>query len=288
MTPTHSPIVRRRRLAAELARLRQESGKTLNDVAAALECSPAKISRIESAAVTIRVQDLRALLDFYAVAGTDRPALLDLARQSRGHGWWFAYADLIGETMQTLVGLEDEATRVALYESHGIPGLLQTPEYAQAVMSRFQDFSAAELAQGLELRMRRQAIFDRDVPPELLVVLDEAALRRAPAGADIMAGQYDKLLEVAARPACTLQVLPLGGLNPYGAVPFSVLWFADGTEPQAAYAELPASEHLIDRTAAVGQYAAAFGDLAGCALSPAESADLVRAIAREGGAGRRR
>jgi transcriptional regulator with XRE-family HTH domain len=289
MTPTHSPIVRRRRLAAELGRLRQESGKTLTDVAAALECSPAKISRIETAAVTCRVQDLRDLLDLYAVPDDDRPPLVDLARQSRGRGWWYSFADLIDEPMQTLVGLEDEASRIMLYEPHCVPGLLQTTGYAQAIMALGGDFTADELTQGLDLRIRRQAIFDREPAPELLVVLDEAALRRAPAGADVMAGQYDKLLEIAARPTCTLQVLPLAaGLNLHGSVPFSVLWFAGEAEPQAAYAELPASEHLIDRTAAVGQYAAAYNALAGSALPPAESADLVGEIARAGGGSGRR
>jgi transcriptional regulator with XRE-family HTH domain len=281
MAPTHSPIVRRRRLAAELARLRQESGRTLEEVAAVLECSPSKISRIETAAVTCRVQDLRDLLDVYAVPAADRPPLIDLARQSRGRGWWYSYSDLIGEPFQTLVGLEDEASRIMLYEPHGIPGLLQTPEYAQAVMGRARDFSADEIAQGLDLRMHRQAILDRDPPPELHVVLDEAALRRAPA-VEVMAGQYEKLLAVAARSACTVQVLPLAaGLNPYGPVPFAILWFADSAEPQAAYAELPSSEHLIDRTAAVGAYLTAFNDLRGCALPPAESADLIRRIAGE-------
>src|ERR1700733_2276681 len=134
-----SPLMRRRRLAAELHRLRAASHLTLEDVADHLECSPAKISRIENGQVAVRIQDARELLDLYDVDEDQRELLLQLVRQARGKGWWSDYADLLDEGDQTLLSLEDEASAILVYETNLIAPLLQSRRYAWELTSSRND-----------------------------------------------------------------------------------------------------------------------------------------------------
>lgn len=280
MTPQASPVVRRRRLAAELARLRRASGKTLEEAAAWLDCATSKISRIESAQVGARVHDVRTLLEFYGASEDDQDRLLTLAREARGRGWWHAYAGFASETFRTFIGLEDEATRHLIYEPHRVPGLLQTEPYARAIMGRTGDATSGDIERGLTLRMARQEVLRRDPPPALDVVLDESVLHRG--RGDVMAGQCERLLTIARRPGWTLRVLPLDGeAHPYGAVPFTVLGFADPADPQVAYTELLTSGHILDQPETLGRYLAEFADLRRCALSADDSAKLIEETAGE-------
>ncbi len=135
-TPHHSPTVRRRRLAAELRRLREASGKTHEDVAAELGWHRSKIGRIEGAQfVRLSLTDLRALLDLYGVAGTDqREALITLGKEGRERGWWHSYADVLPNPHSVLIGLEAEALSVRAYQAQLVPGLLQTEDYTRAIL----------------------------------------------------------------------------------------------------------------------------------------------------------
>src|SRR5947199_1574891 len=127
-------VVGRRALAADLRRLRTQSHRTIEDVAAYLECSPAKISRIETGAVKVGVQDLRALLDLYDVTGTVRDAMLTLVRQSRQRGWWMDYTDVVPAGSARFFGLEDGASWIGQHSASLVPGLLQTHDYAAALI----------------------------------------------------------------------------------------------------------------------------------------------------------
>lgn len=279
MTPTPSPVANRRRLAAELRRARAAAGLTLQDAAAHLECSTAKISRIESRLVGASIVDVRALADLYRIDGAELDTLLDLARAARGRGWWHAYADMIPNAFGTFIGLEDEATEVDTYEVYVVPGLLQTAAYAQAVMHLRRDEQAETVERGAQLRATRQEILDRPEPPVLRVVIDESALLRAAGvGAGVMAGQYRRLLDVAARPSVTVQVMPLDAPVADGRVSFTVLRFADPGEPAVAYAELLTEAYLLDRAEDVGRYVAQFDALRGTALDPEASAQRIRGL----------
>jgi transcriptional regulator with XRE-family HTH domain len=284
-----SPVVRRRRLAIELRRLRAEAGKNLDEVATYLECSPAKISRIETGQVGARVQDVRELLDFYGVSGPDREALLDLVRQSRQRGWWHAYSDMISDAFRTYIGLEDEATGIRSYETHLVPGLLQTEAYSRAIMTIRRDTPLDEVDRGMGLRRARKQILTRADPPRLSVVLDEAVLRRPVGGPDVMAEQYEHLTGFAGRPNVTVQILPFeAGAHSGGSWPFTILTFADPADPVVAYVETLTIDHYLDRAVDVGQYIAEFDHLRSYALSPTKSRDHITALSSKPKPQRRR
>jgi transcriptional regulator with XRE-family HTH domain len=286
--PTISPVVRRRRLAIELRRLRSEAGRNLDEAAAYLECSPAKISRIETGQVGARVQDVRDLLDFYQVTGADRDALLDLVRQSRQKGWWHRYTDMISDEFQTYLGLEDEATSIRLYETHLVPGLLQTEAYSREIMSIRRDTSLDDVDRGMELRGTRKRLLDRAAPPRLTAIIDEGVLRRPVGSPDLMTEQYEHLLALADRANVTIQILPFGaGAHSSGSWPFTILGFS-GADPVVAYSETLTGRYCTDRAGEVGEYVAAFDQLSGLALPFEESGDLVRELARKPRPARRR
>ena len=186
-----SPTMRRRRLARELARLREDRGMTIREAAAALEWDPSKLSRVEGLQRGIIVRDVRRLLDLYQVSDeTQREALFELARQARQRGWWQAYADVMPSEYANLIGLEAEAAEIRTYQPELIHGLLQTEDYARAVIrSGRPGDTAGEVDRRVEIRMTRQQILDRDGPPRLRVVLNEAAVRRMVGGPDVMRAQ---------------------------------------------------------------------------------------------------
>jgi transcriptional regulator with XRE-family HTH domain len=286
VTDGASPVVRQRRLAVELRRLRLAAGKTLDDAAEYLECSPTKVSRIESGHVRARIQDVREMLDCYGLVGADREALLDLVRQARRKGWWHAYADMIPEAFQTMIGLEDEATAIWTYENHLIPGLLQTEGYARALMASRPGTPADLVERGLQLRTARQAVLSREHGPQLSAVIDEAALRRTAGGPEVMDEQYAHLIAMAASPAVTVQVLPFeAGADAGGSFPFVILGFADHTEPKVVYAELLTAAYFINTADDVRRYLAQFDNLRDRALDPADSLTLIRRLRQQSRSG---
>ncbi len=187
--------MRRRRLARELARLREDRGMTIREAATALEWDPSKLSRVEGLQRGIIVRDVRRLLNLYQVTDeTQREALFELARQAKQRGWWQAYADVMPSEYATLIGLEAEAAEIGTYQPELIHGLLQTEDYARAVIriGRPGD-TADQVDRRVELRMTRQQILDREDPPRLRVVLNEAAIRRMVGGPDVMRAQLARL-----------------------------------------------------------------------------------------------
>src|ERR1700733_358919 len=164
-----SPTMRRRRLARELARLREERGMTIREAAGALEWDPSKLSRVEGLQRGIIVRDVRRLLDLYQVTGQDqREALFELARQAKQRGWWQAYADVMPSEYATLIGMEAEAAEIRTWQPDLVHGLLQTEDYARAVIraGRPGD-TAAEVDRRGEVRVTPQPILDRPHPPPI-------------------------------------------------------------------------------------------------------------------------
>ena len=153
--------MRRRRLAAELHRLRAATHRTLEEVADHLECSPAKISRIENGQVTVRIQDARDLLDLYEVDEEQREVLLQMVRQARGKGWWSDYADVLDESGQTLLSLEDEASSVLVHETSFVTPLLQTRRYAWELLASRTDAELGLVERLVDLRMARQQTLEQ-------------------------------------------------------------------------------------------------------------------------------
>src|SRR6185437_5766116 len=198
MATEQSPTVRRRRLALELRRLREAARLTCEEVAEHLECSASKISRVETGRVSVSPRDVRDMLELYGVTGKERDSLVQLARDSRQKGWWHAYSDPHNPQIGTYVGLESAASEIRVYEVSLIPSLLQTEDYARAIItSGMMNGAGDNTERSVALRMARQPALTRAEPPLLWTVLDEAALRRRVGGAELMRAQLEHVLELA-------------------------------------------------------------------------------------------
>jgi transcriptional regulator with XRE-family HTH domain len=273
--------MRRRRLAAELHRLRAASHLTLEDVADHLECSPAKMSRIENGQVAVRIQDARELLDLYEVDEEQRESLLQMVRQARGKGWWSDYADLLDEGGQTLLSLEDEASAILVYETNLITPLLQTRRYAWELLSARTDSRLDLVERTVDLRMARQQILDRPSAPRLSVVLDEASLRRAVSNRDVMREQYELLAAAAGQPNISLRVLLFGaGAHQAMGFPFQIFEFVDD-DPHLVSVELLSRREVLESAEEVGRYRAAFNQVYQRALEPEESRAFLVNLVKE-------
>lgn len=281
MARTHSPSVRRRRLASELRRLREAQGLTLAQAAAKSGLQRAKLGKIETCDLrTVKTADLDALLNAYGVTDPDKRAVLhQLARQAKERGWWWRYRDVFGET--PLPDFESEACRIRTYETSTLPGLLQTPEYAEAIFRGSRLTDPELIRRRVEARIARREILTRiDDPPHLWAVIDEAALRRPIGGAHVMAEQLRYLLRVARWDHVDIQVLPFAvGAHAALGTPFTILEFAN--DPSIVYVDTVDSGILEERPDSVASYIAVYGELQGAALTSVQSARLLERVLAE-------
>jgi transcriptional regulator with XRE-family HTH domain len=222
-----NPEVKRRRLRVALRQERDAANLTQKEAAEALDWSVSKIIRIEQGAVAVTVTDLRTLLDIYKVTDEKREAeLVELARGSRNQAW-SEYKDIYSPAARTLFGNEAAAKIIYKYEPTFVPGVLQTEEYARALLLGL-GHGEDEIDRIVEVRLGRQELLDRDPPPRLQFILGEAAVSRAVGGRGVMRHQLDKLKELAERPGISLQVLPFSvGAHPRMGEAFTILEFAD-------------------------------------------------------------
>src|SRR5579859_3853604 len=222
-----SPTVRRRRLRYELRRLRAEHGLTIEQVqeASGGDIKAPSISRWENGERSVRPTDLRLLLDIYDVPAEQRDALLTLARQAKERGWWQSYASAIPEWFQVYVGLEAEAARIQEYAAELVPGLLQTPEYYRAFLHTAPAAGREdEINRKIEVRVARQDRLTGEDPAEYWAVLNEAVIRRAVGGAQVMRAQLDHIAGLAELAHVNVQVLPFSaGAHPAMDGGFSIL-----------------------------------------------------------------
>ena len=283
MGTEHSPTVRRRRLALELRRLREAARLTCEEVAEHLECSASKISRVETGRVSVSPRDVRDMLELYGVPGDQRESLVQLARDSRQKGWWHAYSDTMQPQMATYIGLESAASEIRIYEVSLIPGLLQTEDYARAVIKAGMVNSPAEdIERRVSLLMARQPAVIRDDPPKVWAVLDEAALRRRVGGSGLMRLQLEHLLAQAALPNVAVQVIPFaGGAHPAMGRPFIILVFPERVDTDVVYLEDLTSALYLEDVAEVDRYNVFFNHLRATALSFDDSAALITSVLKE-------
>jgi transcriptional regulator with XRE-family HTH domain len=283
MVSEHSPTVRRRRLALELRRLREAAKLTCEEVADHLECSASKISRVETGRVSVSPRDVRDMLELYGVPGAQRESLVQLARDSRQKGWWHAYSDTMQPQMATYVGLESAASEIRIYEVSLIPGLLQTEDYARAVIRAGMVNSPSEdIERRVSLLMARQPAVVREDPPKVWAVLDEAALRRRVGGSGLMRLQLEHLLAQAALPNVAVQVIPFGGgAHPAMGRPFIILVFPERVDTDVVYLEDLTSALYLEDVAEVDRYNVFFNHLRATALSFDDSAALITSVLKE-------
>jgi len=276
----YSPTVRGRRLMRELTRLRQAQGLSLEVAAQRLDFSKSKLYRVENGRSRTTLDDLEDMLDLYAVRSPQREALVQLGRDARKRGWWTAYSDVF---TGSYVGLESEAARIQV-NAHIVPGFLQTEDYARAVIAATRPtLEHSEVDRRVAARTARQkALFGRDVPPEIHVVLDEVALRRQVGGAEAMSAQLATLADASTGPHLTLQVLSFtAGANAGMEGEFVILTFPDPEDPPVAYAEGLMGDVYLESEEELDVYNLAWSHLVDTALSPGESASMIRKIAKE-------
>ncbi|GAA1549197.1 helix-turn-helix transcriptional regulator [Streptomyces albidochromogenes] len=280
MAANNNPTVRKRRLGAELRRLRQASGLKSTEVAERLMVSQPKISHLENGRRTISARDVRDLCVIYGV--TDQQvidSLVRMARECAQPGWWNVYGDI---PQSVYIGLEADAATIHAYEPLVIPALLQTPAYAHAVIAEtIPLLTAAQAATRLKVRLRRQhRIYDPARPLRLWVVLDESALRRAVGGPDIMREQLEHLEAIGAEPHITVQILPYTvGAHPGLSGQFSILRFADSPD-SVVYLERFTSDLYLEKPSDVQHYSVMYDHLQAQALNPHSSRDFITDAAR--------
>jgi transcriptional regulator with XRE-family HTH domain len=278
--PTHSsPTVKRRRLAAELRAYRDRAGLTIEEVAQRLEWSTAKISRIENARVSVLPRDVKFLLGVYGAeeSGEEWEALLTLARESRQKGWWHAYGDAIPEGFETYVGLEADATTLRTYESEYVTGLLQTEDYARAVMrATMLTASDEEIDRHVAVRMVRQERLTGPGAPEIWAVVSEAVIRRVVSGEPVMRAQLSRLVEASKQPNITLQVLPFSvGAHAGMDGAFMILGFPAPTDPDVTYVHYYTGTLYLEKPEDLARYTLMFDHLRAAALPVGQSRNLI-------------
>jgi transcriptional regulator with XRE-family HTH domain len=275
-----SPTVRRRRLAAELRGIRESKGKSGDTVAAALKWSPSKISRYERARTGLRPREVERLLDYYEITGPRRELLLGLAEDAAQKGWWEEFTDSLSEDYKQFIGLEHEATSMAIWHVDVVTGLLQTEEYARHIIgsySRVEPVAPGMIGRLVRVRMRRQQVLDRD-GLQVSVVLDESVLKRRIGDEAVMYDQLQRLVKEADRPNLTLQVLPLDAQHSVFGESFVIFGF--GQDADAMLQDVVSTEHLRSGFTLEGErdtylHRIAFQMLVEAALDPVASRKLI-------------
>ena len=271
------PTVLRILLGTQLRRLREARGISAQEAAREIRGSESKISRIELGRNAVREVDIADLLSLYGITDqAEREQLLALASQANQPGWWHRYQDVLPSWFQAYIGLEESAGSIRSYDMQFVPGLLQTEEYAVAVMA-LGEFSIEETERLVYLRKERQRRFSSG-GLRLTAIIDEVALRRPLGGAGLMRDQLQYLLDICDRPAFTLQVTPYPAGAHAAPASFSILQFATAELPDVVYVEHLTSAMYLDKTADVARYTVAMDRLGTISASPNQSKEIIRAM----------
>ncbi|GII78979.1 transcriptional regulator [Sphaerisporangium rufum] len=284
LQPGSGPTALRILLGSQLRRLREQKGISREDAGHQIRGSESKISRMELGRVGFKERDVADLLTFYGVEDAEaRSVVMSLLRQANEPGWWHRFNDLLPSWFQAYVGLEEAASRIRTYEVQFVPGLLQTKEYARAVITAgAAGIGSAEIARRVDLRMERQRVLDRPGGPIFWAVIDEAALRRPIGGTDVMRGQLEHLIDLMRSSRITIQVMPFsfGGHSAEGGA-FSILRFNDSELPDVVYVEQLASALYLDKRDEVDRYSEVMERLCAVSTTPEETVDILQKIISE-------
>ncbi|MEV6926365.1 helix-turn-helix transcriptional regulator [Dactylosporangium sp. NPDC051485] len=282
MAVDEGPTLRRRRLAAELKKCREEAGFTQEYVSRHFEWHSAKVTRIENARVPVTPRDVNDLLTLYRVADSDyRDALMTLARLARQRGWWTDYKDVMRPG--NFVGMEADASSAKVWEPIVLPGLLQSERYMRALMGsgRSNDPPAA-IERRVELRKTRQRRLSGPAPLRLWAIVDESVVRRHVGGVEVMRDQWRRLIEATGRPNVTLQILPLdAGEHAFLGGSVALLEFPDVAHLDVVYLEGLAGDYYEEQPAEVRRYRVDFERLSTRALSQDASIGMIKRLLDE-------
>ncbi|WP_328786163.1 helix-turn-helix domain-containing protein [Streptomyces sp. NBC_00273] len=277
--PGFTPTVLTMILGYRLRALREAAEISAKDASEVLDCSEAKISRLERGESPLREGDIEVMLRMYG-AQHELETVCELARRSKEAGWWERYGSaIIPKWFDKFVGLQEGSKVIRTFEVQLVPGLLQTAEYAYAVAQGGFPATAEEIRAKVELRLRRQDLLERPDAPHLWAVLDWPVLQRPVGGREVMRGQIQHLITMSRRPNIKIQVLPPGCVA-IGS-PVTLLRFEEYGLPDVVYLEHPTGANYLDKPEETGRYRLMLDDLAVMALSPAQTRKELRRIARE-------
>ena len=284
VTASTGPTVRRRQLMAEIKRLREAAGMSQEAVAEQLDWHSTKLMRIETGRTSPHPNDIRLMMEVFGI--TDREqiqALVKLARDARQRGWWYSYRDVLLNRYDFFIGLESEASSIRWFELAMIPGLLQTADYARALMhGDSPELGRDDVERRVEVRMTRQETLARDDRPQLWAILDESVIRRVVGGPAVMRAQLERLIADSDQSQTTIQVVPYGaGAHPGQAGPFIILGFEQASEPDVVYLETVGGNLYVDKPEDARLFATAFDHLRAAALSPKSTRAMLHAAVKE-------
>lgn len=278
------PTVPRIALGTQLRRLREASNITTAQAAEAIRATQSKISRLERGRTAARPRDVADLLSLYGVTDeAEREKLLALTRAASTPGWWQQYSDILPRWLELYIGLEKGASVIRTYEVQFVHGLMQTEDYARAVILISKaNASAEEVERRVSLRMQRQQLLTQPSAPDLWAVLDEAALCRSPDGPDVMRAQLRHLLLLTDLPNVTLQIVPFDvGSHAAAGGPFTILRFPEPDLPDVVYLEQLNSALYIDQPDDVTDYMTVMDRLCVQAATGAASKDKLSGLLRQ-------
>jgi len=269
-------------LGAQLRRLREAKQITPEEAGYVIRASHSKISRLETGRVSFKDRDITDLLTLYGVTSeAEREVFRELAARANSPGWWHDYSDMLASWFEEYLGLEEAAVQIGTYEAQLVPGLLQTEDYASAVIM-LQYSNPKEISRRVSLRIARQAVLSGPDPTSLWAVIDEAALRRPLGGPRAMRDQLRHLIDISQRPNITIQIMPFtnGGHAAAGGS-FSVMHFAEAELPDLVYLEQLTSAQYLIKPDIVDTYLEVLDRLRREAATPAESLKTLQQRLRQ-------
>ena len=276
-----SPTARRRRLSIELKKLRVESALTCAQVGEALDWSGSKVNRMETGSGRVQPSDIDALCRFYDTSDELREFLKSLAREAKTRGWWQVHGAGVPEWFNIYIGLEQDASTLRQYQCEVLPGLMQTSSYTRELHSAGAHISAENIDRAVRVRLERQAMLTRSDGPEAWFIVNEGALRNVIGDREVMREQLERVLDSAALPNVTLQVLPFdSGTYPLTG-PFTMLGFPAPEDPDLVYRDGITDAVYLEGEHHVREYTRAFDGLRAAALSPQRSAQLIGSVVKE-------
>ncbi|MEV2194523.1 helix-turn-helix transcriptional regulator [Streptomyces phaeochromogenes] len=279
---TSAPTVLRMILGKRLQELRQGAEVSLDDAAKALHVKPLTIRRLEKAEVALKTLYVEKLLQTYGAAQQEVDEFVTLAERANEPGWWHAYRDVVPDWFSAYVSLETGAKTLRTYEPHYVTGLLQTYNYARAVLrGGFPNESDEDLARRVDLRLRRQSLLERPDAPTLWVVMEETVLHRMVGGAEVMREQIERLLEVSELEHVSVDVVPFtAGAHVGACAPFTYFRFEERELPDIVYSEILSASVYLDQRSDVAGHLEAHNRMS-LLTSSADSKALLNRMRKE-------
>ncbi len=282
--PRSAPTVGQVVLGRRLQDLRERAGLKREEAARVLHVAPATVRRMEMAEVSFKIPYVQLLLRTYGILNDEADAFLALAEESNKPGWWQRYHDILSDWFSMYVSLEGAASLIRSYEPHFVPGLLQTEAYARAVLQSgaIGQTRPEDIERYVALRMQRQTLLTRENAPRLWIIMDETALLRPVGDADVMRGQFDRLLKASKLPHVTIQIAQFAsGPHPGTYGPFVLFRFPVPELPDMVYCEYLTGAVYLDSRVEVATHLEVMDRMAAHAATAHRTKEILRDLRKE-------